>query len=594
VDDIRRFLAIRSADQPTFSPNGQVMAYVTDVSGVPELWALRLGELLPDQVSYFGERVGLARYAPEGEQLLFAVDAGGNERWQIYLRRQGRIFQLTHDPEVIHEFGAWAPDGQLLAISANRRNPAYFDVYVGTPEGEWRPVWTADATLYVQDWSADGRYLLVTEYHSPSAQDLWILDVSDRSRRKLTSGPPARYLSAQFGSQGDADVWALSDLDSEFLRPVRISLETGRLSVPREFDRDVELMAISPDGCTAALVVNDSGRSRLFTFPLPELDRSAEAHLPLGVVTSLEWHPDESRVAYGFSGPHFNPDIWLWDPAGDITRLTWSPRLWVDLTETPEPESWHFHSFDGLPIQGWLYRPAAAPPPGGWPTLVIVHGGPESQSRPGFNPVIAYFVRAGYLVYVPNVRGSTGFGKTFSHLDDRELRPNAVRDLAEGVRALQAAGLASPRATAVMGGSYGGFMVLSALTSYPDLWAAGIDIVGIANLETFLENTGPWRRKLREAEYGSLERDRELLRSLSPIHRADQIRAPLLVIHGRNDPRVPVTEAEQIVARLRQLGRPVELLIFEDEGHGVVRLPNRIRMYETIAKFLEKYLGREG
>ncbi|MER3399089.1 MAG: S9 family peptidase [Chloroflexota bacterium] len=590
MEDIRRFLAVRSAYLPTFSSNGQIMAYITDISGVPELWALRLGEPFPDQVSYFGERVGLAKYAPQGDHLVFAMDAGGNERWQLYLRHQGRILPLTRNPEAIHEFGAWAPDGQLLAISANTRNPAYFDVYIGTLEGEWRRVWQADATLYVQDWSADGRYLLVAEYHAPSAQDLWLVDISDRSRRRLTSGPPARYLFAQFGSQGDTDVWALSDLDSEFLRPVRISLETGRLSVPREFDWDVEQLAISWDGCTAALVVNDGGRSRLLAFPLPELDRPAEAHLPLGVVLSLEWHPDESWVAYSFSGPHFNPDIWRWEPEKDISRLTWSPRLWVELTETPEPESWHFESFDGRLIQGWLYRPAPIPPPGGWPALVIVHGGPESQARPDFDPVIAYFVRAGYLVYTPNVRGSTGFGKTFSHLDDRELRPNAVRDLAEGVKALQEAGLASPKATAVMGASYGGFMVLSALTDYPDLWAAGIDIVGIANLETFLENTGPWRRKLREAEYGSLEHDRELLRALSPIHRADRIKAPLLVIHGRNDPRVPVTEAEQIVGRLRELGRPVELLVFDDEGHGVVRLPNKIRMYESVAKFLEKHL----
>ena len=225
----------------------------------------------------------------------------------------------------------------------------------------------------------------------------------------------------------------------------------------------------------------------------------------------------------------------------------------------------------------------------GLPTVVEVHGGPESQRRPIWSAPIQYLAGRGFAVLAPNVRGSTGYGKAYSHLDDVRLRMDSVRDLAHAVEWLRANG-ADPRRIAVMGGSYGGFMVLSAITTYPDLWAAAVDIVGIANFVTFLENTGVWRRVLREAEYGSLERDRAFLEEISPIHHVERITAPLIVLHGANDPRVPVGEAEQIVETLRQRGRPVEYLRFEDEGHGLIKLPNRIAGYTAIGAFLERWL----
>jgi dipeptidyl aminopeptidase/acylaminoacyl peptidase len=222
---------------------------------------------------------------------------------------------------------------------------------------------------------------------------------------------------------------------------------------------------------------------------------------------------------------------------------------------------------------------------------VYVHGGPEGQSRPLFNPVIQYLVACGYGVFVPNVRGSTGYGYEYQRLDDVRLRMDSVADLQHAAFYLRESGIADPRRIAVMGGSYGGFMVLSALTTYPDLWAAGVDIVGIANFVTFLEHTGPWRRKLREAEYGSLEHDRDFLEQISPIRSVNRITAPLFVVHGANDPRVPVGEAEQVVAALRTRNIAVEYMRFEDEGHGLVKRANRLMAYPAIARFLEKWVG---
>jgi dipeptidyl aminopeptidase/acylaminoacyl peptidase len=225
--------------------------------------------------------------------------------------------------------------------------------------------------------------------------------------------------------------------------------------------------------------------------------------------------------------------------------------------------------------------------------VIHVHGGPESQARPVFNPVIEYLVSHGYGVLAPNVRGSTGYGYEYQSLDDVRLRMDSVKDLQHAALWLGKSGIADPRRIAVMGASYGGFMVLAAVTNYPDLWAAGVDIVGVVNFVTFLENTGPWRRKLRESEYGSLEHDREFLEHISPIRLVDRITAPMFVVHGANDPRVPVGEAEQIVNALRARGVPVEYLRFEDEGHGLVKRANRLIAYPAIARFLEHHLGRE-
>ncbi len=252
-----------------------------------------------------------------------------------------------------------------------------------------------------------------------------------------------------------------------------------------------------------------------------------------------------------------------------------------------EPKLGTAHAVDRVVLPYWEFEPSG-PAKG---TVLEVHGGPESQARPTLNRFRQFLVSEGWRVVVPNVRGSTGYGRTFVHLDDVRKRMDSVRDLRDLVEHLVRQGRAERGRVAVMGGSYGGFMVLSALATYPELFGAGVDIVGIANFVTFLEETGPWRRALREAEYGRLDRDREFLASISPVHHAAQITAPLLVVHGRNDPRVPAREAEQIVATLRGLGRTVELMMFEDEGHGIAGRANRERAYGRIAEFLTEQLS---
>jgi dipeptidyl aminopeptidase/acylaminoacyl peptidase len=365
-------------------------------------------------------------------------------------------------------------------------------------------------------------------------------------------------------------------------------------------DWDVEALALSPDGRTLAHLTNVEGYSELGlldaatgrSLPVPVLPRGMiGAPVLLRCATRLDFDASGRRLALSLSSPTLTPDVWVLDlDANSARQVTHSSLAGIPRDSFVEPELVHFRSFDGLEIPGLLYLPPGAERDGRLPVLVDVHGGPESQRRPEFNAVSQYLVNRGYAVFAPNVRGSSGYGLDYLRLDDVEKRMDSVADLAEGARWLVQSGVADPQRVAVMGGSYGGFMVLAALTTYPELWAAGVDIVGIANFVTFLENTGPWRRHLREAEYGSLASDRPFLQSISPIHRLDRVTAPLLVIHGANDPRVPIGEAEQVVGALRARGVPVEYLRYEDEGHGLQKLTNRLDAYPRIADFLDRHL----
>jgi dipeptidyl aminopeptidase/acylaminoacyl peptidase len=382
-------------------------------------------------------------------------------------------------------------------------------------------------------------------------------------------------------------LYLATDRDGEFLRLVRLDLATLELEYLTPDDRDVEGVELSRDGRYLVASRNVDGYSDVVLFN-GRGRRMPDPRIPEGIVGGFEFSPDSGRLAFTLTAPERNPDVWVVDlPDGDARRLTRSSTAGIPPRSFRKPRVVRYTSFDDRRIPALFYEPGAEDAP----VIVNVHGGPESQSRPAFAPVTQYLLGRGYAVFFPNVRGSTGYGKAYAHLDDVGLRMDSVEDLAYAAHWL---GERGHRRIAVMGGSYGGFMVLAALTEYPELWSAGVDIVGIANLVTFLENTGSYRRSLREPEYGSLEKDRALLESISPIHKAGDITAPLMVIHGKNDPRVPVGEAEQIVEQVKKNGGTVEYLLYEDEGHGLAKLKNRLDAYPKIAAFLDEHLKTRG
>ncbi|MGO8951269.1 MAG: alpha/beta fold hydrolase [Ktedonobacterales bacterium] len=611
-----RYLNVQSAYGASFAPDGHHISFLTDITGVAEVWRMTLapvgGEAAwPQQLTFGGERIVGASYSPVDDQLIVGGDVGGNERTQLFLLSGDgtTLIPLTTEPDAIHVFGGWqedgaastgwSPDGKRIVYANNARDPRFFDLFERAVEdltSEPRLLLRHDGTNYPVGYSPDGRAVLVERFDSNTRNALLLVDTATGEARQLTadvSEGPARHISPEWSSDGHG-LYLLSDCGRQFLSPAWIDLATGDMTYLREDQWDAEGLSLSADRQRMALVTNVDGASQVELFDISAGWEGRTAlpspDLPQGVVAGLRWSPDGRRIAFTFAPPDDAMDVWIWDIANRTRwRATQSARGGLPDAAFVAPQLVRYPTFDGRQIPAYLFLRREVEPRS-LPAVVFVHGGPESQARPTFDPVCQYLVASGYAVLAPNVRGSTGYGYAFQSLDDVRLRMDSVADLAATVRWLDDQGIADPRRIAVMGGSYGGFMVLSALTTYPDLWAAGVDIVGIASFVSFLENTGPWRRKLRETEYGSLENDRDFLEAISPIHHVDAITAALFVVHGANDPRVPVSEAEQIVSALRARDISVEYLRFEDEGHGLSKRANHVKAFPEIGRFLDTWV----
>ena len=587
MPDLTRYLDIRSAGAGRITADGRTLVFITNITGIPQAWSMPVDGGWPHQLTFADRRVGGVAPSPVDPALVvFSRDDGGNERMQIHAVDPAGFDErdLITDPDVIHRFGAFGPDGSWFVFCDNSRNGVDFDIYLGDVDGGRRLIVELPGWNAISEVSPDGVSVLVGHYESNVDGRVWLIDIESGDVEDLTPHEGVE-MNSPAGYDEDGHVYVISDRSGQFRRAYRLSGETWEPFGPDGADID----ALAVDGDVGVIGWNDGGRTILSWFDPGSLEITGAIDLPVGVAGGAEIAPDGGSITFGFSGPAHPSDVWSL-PVGEAvpSRVTESSTAGIDPGSFVVPDLVTVESFDGLEIPAWVYRPEGAGCP---PVVVSVHGGPEAQERVGFNPLYQYLVAAGYAVVAPNVRGSSGYGKTYMGLDDVRLRMDSVRDLdAVGRWVADSDDLDGSR-MALFGGSYGGFMVLAGLATSPDLWAAGVDIVGIANFVTFLENTGDYRRALREAEYGSLADDREFLESISPTSMVDSIVAPLLVIHGANDPRVPLGEATQIVDRLTELGRTVDLMVFDDEGHGIVKLPNRRTAYGRVAEFLRETLG---
>jgi dipeptidyl aminopeptidase/acylaminoacyl peptidase len=429
---------------------------------------------------------------------------------------------------------------------------------------------------------------------SSSHQELWLVDlVGSESPRQLSEpGAESIYERPEWSADGRT-IYCLTDRGREFPTPARIDVASGDLTYLVDTDGEIDESTVDPTSQRIAYARNRDGESEIVVRDLTTGTERTVSGLPPGALytywqSALAWDPAGQQLAISWSASRASPNVFVADLRSlEARQLTHAGGFEVNFSGLVEPEHVEYPTFDGRNIPALFYPSSVG---NNAPCVVFVHGGPESQYRPTFQPVVQGLLAAGFAVLAPNVRGSSGYGRSYMHLDDVRKRMDSVADLAHGVYWLRDTGRADPKRIAVYGGSYGGFMVLSGLTTYPELWAAGVDLVGVANFVTFLENTGPWRRHLREAEYGSLENDRDFLVEISPINHVDRIRAPLLVIHGANDPRVPITETEQMVTRLKSLGRTVEFLRLEDEGHQIAKLKNKLVAFPLAVDFLKRHL----
>ncbi len=600
---IDRYLQIRGQVGAAIAPDGSAIAYIDRATGVPEAWVVPAAGGWPAQITFFGERVQAIHWSPYArDRLIVERDVGGSERSQLFLLDPtgANLVRLTGDDRVIHGFGGFAPDGHTIAYRSNARDEAYFDLYLLDLEtGAARRVLEQDGMNAAAGFSPDGKQLLVVRTTGADEDQLLALELASGAARPLTpESPPARHASPHWSSDGRA-VYLLTDCGREFMSLARLDVTTGQLAFLRDDPWDAEALAVSADGRRLALVLDADGVSKLVLLDLETGTVLPSPPMPAGVILDLDWTPDGRRLALTLSNARSPGTIATFDPEpagapecgdGALWPVTRPVLAGIPPGAFVEPRVVSWPSFDGRTISGFFYAPAA-PASARPPCLAIAHGGPAAQSRPSFNVLAQYYAAHGCAVFLPNVRGSTGYGRTFMRLDDGERREDAVADLERGVAWLARQGLVDSARVAIHGRSYGGYVTLAALTLYPERWAAGVEIAGISNFVTFLEQTGAYRRRHREAEYGSLEHDRSLLERLSPIHRVDRIRAPLLVVHGSNDPRVPIGEAEQMVEALRARGRPVEFLRFADEGHALSRLDDRLAAYGAMARFLAAHLG---
>ncbi|PSP84180.1 S9 family peptidase [Halobacteriales archaeon QS_1_68_17] len=595
--DLSRYLSIRGAYGASVGTDGTI-AFLLDATGTAQVWTLDEPEAWPVQRTFGDDAVSFAAWSPERPELVFGMDEGGDERTQLYrLAEDGAIHPLTDTPEAIHYWGGWSHDGERIAFASNRRDESVFDVYVQerTATGDdARRIYEGDGWFSVGGWSPSDDRLLVTESASTFDNDVYVLDIESGDLEHLTPHEgDVRYRSVTWGPDGNA-LYLCTDRDADTLRLARLELATGELATVVEggewnvdgvaLDEETGRLVYSRnvEGYTELTVGELDGPTAVREFPEPDL--------PRGIAGGVGFGPGADRFALAATADTENTNVYVVDvESGATERWTRASTAGIPRETFRGSELVRYESFDGLEVPAFFALPADAPA-GETPVVVDIHGGPASQRRPSFSGLKQYFLSRGYAYFEPNVRGSTGYGKAYTKLDDVEKRMDSVADLRAGVDWLHDHPAVDPDRIVAFGGSYGGFMVLAALTEYPDLWAAGVDVVGIANFVTFLENTGSWRREHREAEYGSLEDDRELLESIGPIHDADRITAPLFVIHGANDPRVPVGEAEQIAERVRENGVPVELLVFDDEGHGIAKRENRIEAYTRALAFLDEHV----
>jgi dipeptidyl aminopeptidase/acylaminoacyl peptidase len=588
-EDITRRLAqyhsARSASFEDFGPDGSVLIS-TRFAETAQLHLVPFPGGRREQITFSSEPISNGMFIPGSADILYTQARGGDENYQIYRldRKQGRSTLLS-DGTSRNGLGPLNRAGDKIVVSSNRRNGKDTDLYLlnlktGATEMLME---VAGEFWHAEDWSFDDSSLLLVRVVSVSESHPAILNAKTRDRRPLPPLGTGRSAAGSLRFMKDDFIVLSSDAPGEFRQMAFLNPMDMRLRwTPTSWDvTDIEV-----HGDRVAYVVNEDGASKL-TLTNPDV----AVDLPVGIVSGMKFSPDGNRLGFTLSRADAPGDAYTYEIAEKkLVRWTYSETGGIDPSTFVTPKRFSYTSFDGRDIPAYLYPPRGAAKA---PVVISIHGGPEAQFQPFFSPLTQYWVNElGIAVIAPNVRGSTGYGKTYTTLDNAEKREDSVKDIGALLDWVAKQPELDASRVAVFGGSYGGYMVLSSLVHFGDRLRAGVDVVGIGNFVTFLEKTSGYRVDLRRVEYGD-ERDpkmREVFERISPANHADKIRSALLVAHGRNDPRVPFFEAEQIAAKVRALGRPVWTVYADNEGHGFARKENRDYLSAATAMFFKKHL----
>jgi len=602
-DDVRaavqRYQNFRAAQFQDWLPDGS-MLITTRFGSTSQVHRVRTPGAHRQQLTFYTEPVAGAQSIPGSERFLFSMDMGGDEWFQLFTRGLNGTSTLLTEPGTRNQSARFSSDGQMMVWSRAVRGSGDYAIYAANPDepASARLLWQGTGSVGPDDISDDGRTILVTRGLSNQIDEVMLLDVASATVRPLTiAGGQARYESPRFIS-GDSSILAISNNGSDVRRLVEIDVATGALrAISAELPWDIEDYQLSSDGRLLAYAVNEDGFSRVVIEDFETRRVLAQPDLPRGVLTELDFSPDASQLAIGMSTATSAGDVWSHDIAsGTLTRWTESELGDIDPTRLVEPELIRFSSFDGLSVPAFVYRPAGASPIARLPVIIDIHGGPESQSRPGWNPGAQYFADTlNAVVILPNVRGSDGYGSRYLSLDNAEKREDSVKDIGALLDWIAEQPGLDPARVSVYGQSYGGYMSLAVMTHYSDRLAGGVARYGISNWISFLQNTEAYRRDNRRAEYGD-ERDpamRAIFEQISPLNNVARITKPMLVMQGANDPRVPQSESDQVVRELRANGIDTSYVLFADEGHGFLKKENNDLRREVETVFLKRLFGEE-
>ncbi len=591
AEEVKRYTESRSASFAGWHPTRLSMLISTRFGNTPQLHLVSAPMGARKQLTFFDEPVGSGGFDPKkGEFFLFSRDRGGNEFSQLYRYdlADGRVTLLTDGGRSQNGLSGWSPDDRLVAYGSTRRNGADRDIYVMDPRD---PKATDRLVLEVsgggwgvQDWSPDGRTLLVGEMISVNEAHLWLVDVATGAKREFTPRAERGVVNtgADFTKDGKGVLYS-TDRGSEFRRLVYRDLASGAERVVTEgFKGDVSGAAQSHDGRRAIFFVSEDGVTHAHLLDIATLTHRPIAGLPVGQIGGGGWHRDNRHIAFTVGSARSVGDVHVLDTeTGVVTCWTESELGGLVAANLSEPELVKWTSFDGLEISGFLYRPPATFA-GKRPVIINIHGGPEGQALPVFVGRTNYLLNElGVAVLYPNVRGSTGFGKTFVALDNGPKREDSVKDIGALLDWIARQPDLDASRVMVTGGSYGGYMTLACAVHYSDRLRCALSVVGISNFISFLTNTEGYRRDLRRVEYG-----------ISPLNNAERIRIPMFIVQGANDPRVPRSESVQMVERIRANGGPVWYLEAKDEGHGFRKKSNADYQFYATVMFIREHLLR--
>jgi dipeptidyl aminopeptidase/acylaminoacyl peptidase len=600
ADEVRRYTEARGASFVSWHPTKREMLIATRFGNTNQIHEVRMPGGARRQLTFFAEPVGSAEWEPrDGSYFLFARDTGGNEFGQLFRfdLATGNVTLLSDGGRSQNSGWVWNRAKERIVYLSTRRNGTDRDLWLMDPQDKASDKLLAELSgggWAALDWAPNDKQILLAEYLSVTRSNLWILDVESGAKRKLNDDTEeVSYSGGQFSEDGTG-FYVTTDKGAEFHRLTFWDLATGKTTtLTAQIPWDVEAFDLSNDGKSICFATNEAGVSRAYVLDTTTRKYRPIDGLPNGVISGGAWHDNNRDVAFSISSARSTSDVYTWNAATNtVERWTESELGGLNSDALVEPTLIRWPSFDGLEVTGFYY-PAAKQFTGRRPVIINIHGGPEGQSRPTFMGRNNYYMNElGVAMIFPNVRGSTGYGKTFVTLDNGVKREDSVKDIGALLDWIATQPDLDSERVMVTGGSYGGYMTLAVATNYNDRIRCSLDVVGISHFATFLKNTESYRRDLRRVEYGD-ERDpvlAEFFEKIAPLNNAGRITKPLFVVQGANDPRVPMSEAEQMVAKVKQNGGPVWYLNAKDEGHGFRKKSNADFQFFATVMFVRQFL----